>query len=72
MKRYYVKPIIEQCPWDCDVKYGVYDASPKDPEKIHCRLDDPNLILWTYNKLNAEKIAELLEVDDYIHETENK
>lgn len=68
MKKYYVKQIVSISPCEYDRKYGIFMSEPKDPEKIHCKEDDPNLIVWTYDKLIADKIAELLDIDDYMHE----
>ena len=60
MDRYYVKQIEEGM-------YGVFDSRPYNT-KIHCPDDDPNLIVYTYEKIYAEKIAEMLNVDEFIHE----
>lgn len=60
MDRYYVKQIEEDM-------YGVFDSRPYNT-KIHCPDDDPNLIVYTYIEGYAIKIAEILNVDEYIHE----
>lgn len=60
MDRYYVKQIEEDM-------YGIFDSRPYNT-KIHCQDDDPNLILWTYSEGYAIRIAEILNVDEYIHE----
>ena len=43
MDRYYVKQIEEDM-------YGVFDSRPYNT-KIHCPDDDPNLIVYTYEKI---------------------
>ena len=60
MDRYYVKQIEEDM-------YGVFDSRPYNT-KIHCPDDDPNLIVYTHIEGYAIKIAEILNVDEYIHE----
>ena len=67
MNRYYVKPIVEMNPIDSSVRWGVYDGQPKNTG-IHCKETDPNLIVWTYSEITAEKIAELLMIDDFTWE----
>lgn len=68
---YYVKAIVDISPFEYSRTWGVYSKKPEDPEKIHCQDDDPNLLIWTYDELVAHKIAELLDLDDFMHETEN-
>lgn len=68
---YYVKPIVNISTFDYDRKWGVFAKRPEDTTKIHCKDEDANLILWVYDEIVAYKIAELLDVDDYMHETEN-
>ena len=61
MNRYYVKQIDED-------KYGVFDSIPRDDEHVHCKDPEANLIVWCCVELNAEKIAEVLNVDDHIYD----
>lgn len=70
MDRYYVKPIIQINPIDYDEVWGVFDSIPYDETHIHCQDEDANLVVWTYNEGYAHKIAEILNVDEYIHESE--
>lgn len=68
MNRYYVKEIKDDNVFYCDVTWGVFDSHAEDPEKRHCKDELGNLVVWTYEKLAAEKIAEVMNVDQYIHE----
>lgn len=68
MNRYYVKEIPDKNVFYSDVTWGVFDSKPEDPDKRHCKDEFANLVVWTYEKLAAEKIAEVLNVDEYIHE----
>lgn len=68
MKNYYVKPIVQISPCQYDRKYGIFSKQPKDETKIHCKDEDANLVLWVYDEIIAEKIAELLDIDDFINE----
>lgn len=63
MSRYYVKPIVEMNVFDSSVRWGVYEYS--ENTGIHCKETDPNLILWTYSEVSADKIREILEIDDF-------
>lgn len=68
--RYIVKRIQQISPIEIVVKYGVYDNTIVDPDNRHCIGDDPNLnlIVECKSELIAEKIAELLNIDDFIEE----
>ena len=59
MDNYYVEVM--------DNYWGVFYRHPEDPDRRHCKERYPNLVVWTYEKIYADKIAEALNVDDYIH-----
>lgn len=68
MNEYYVEKIEHGNLVHMDIYWGVFRREHSDSEILTKPKSNPNLILWTYDKLYAEKIAELLNVDEYIHE----
>ena len=68
MNEYYVEKIVEENVFDRQVMWGVYRREHSDSEMMTRPKENLNLILWCYEKLAAEKIAEVLNMDDYIHE----
>lgn len=68
MGEYYVEQIVEENAFYRQVKWGVYRKEHSDTEMLNKPKENLNLIVWTYEKLYAEKIAEMLNVDEYIHE----
>ncbi len=47
--------------------WGVFN-DVEDKDHIHCRNKNANLLCLCYCKINAEKIAEVLNVDSFIEE----
>lgn len=68
MNEYYVEKIEHGNSIHMDVRWGVFRREHSDTEMLIKPKNNPNLIVWTYEKLSAEKIAEILNVDDFIHE----
>ena len=68
MGEYYVEQIVEENAFYRQVKWGVYRKEHSDSEMLNKPKHNLNLILWTYERLSAEKIAEVLNADDYIRE----
>lgn len=68
--RYIVKRIQQISPIEMVVTYGVYDNTIVDPDSRHCDNSDfrLNLIVECKSELIAEKIAELLNIDDFTEE----
>lgn len=64
MDEYYV----EKIEYGDLVRWGVFVREHSDTEMLTKPENNLNLILWTYEKIYAEKIAEMLNVDEYIHE----
>lgn len=69
---YYVKALVQVSPIEYNRTYGVFMKRPEDTTHIHCDDEEANMILWTYDELIANKIAELLDIDDYIKEMSDK
>lgn len=68
MNEYYVEKIEHGNSIHMNVRWGVFRREHSDTETLTKPKDNPNLIVWTYEKLSAEKIAEVLNIDDFIHE----
>ena len=68
MEDYYVEQIIEENGFYKQIKWGVFRKEHSDTEMLNKPKDDLNLIVWTYEKIFADKIAEMLNVDEYVHE----
>lgn len=68
MGEYYVEQITEENGFYKQIKWGVYRREHSDSEMLNKPKNNLNLIVWTYEKIYADKIAEMLNVDDYIHE----
>ena len=68
MEEYYVEQIIEENGFYKQIKWGVFRKEHSDTEMLNKPKDDLNLIVWTYEKIFADKIAEMLNVDEYVHE----
>lgn len=68
MKEYYVEKIEHGNSIHMDVRWGVFKRERSDTEMLNKPKNNPNLIVWTYEKLYAEKIAEILNIDEYIYE----
>lgn len=68
--RYIVKRIQQISPIEMVVTYGVYDNTIVDADSRHCDNSDfrLNLIVECKSELIAEKIAELLNIDDFTEE----
>ena len=68
--RYIVKRIQQISPIEMVVTYGVYDNTIVDLDSRHCDNSDfrLNLIVECKSELIAEKIAELLNIDDFTEE----
>lgn len=68
--RYIVKRIQQISPIEMNVTYGVYDNTIVDVDSRHCDNSDfrLNLIVECKSELIAEKIAELLNIDDFTEE----
>ena len=70
-RRFIVKEIITETFPEYRKEYGVYEYV--ENTFIHTKDECANLIVLTYNLLIAEKICELLEVDEFIYiNKENK
>ena len=68
MNEYYVDKIVEENPAYKQIKWGVFRREHSDTEMLNAPKENMNLIVWTYEKVYADKIAEMLNVDEYIHE----
>ena len=68
MEEYYVEQIIEENGFYKQIKWGVFRKEHSDTEMLNKPKDNLNLIVWTYEKIFADKIAEMLNVDEYVHE----
>ena len=68
MNEYYVEKIEHGNSIYTNVYWGVFRREHADSEMLNKLKSNPNLILYTYEKIYAEKIAEMLNVDNYIHE----
>lgn len=68
--RYIVKPIVNITAVEYTRSWGVYDNTVVDPDGRHCISSDPNLnlIVECKSELIAQKIAELLNIDDFTEE----
>ena len=64
MSKYIVRKMQEVSPIEMTVRYGVFDSQPSETG-VHCESLDDNLLIWTHSELIAEKIAELLTIDDF-------
>lgn len=72
MKEYYVEKIEHGNLIHMDVRWGVFRRERSDTEMLNKPKNNPNLIVWTYEKLYAEKIAEILNIDEYSYEKNQK
>lgn len=68
MNEYYVEKIEHGNMVHMDIRWGVFRREHSDTETLNKPKNNPNLIVWTYEKIYAEKIAEMLNVDEYVHE----
>lgn len=68
MNEYYVAKIEHGNSVHMDIYWGVFRQEHSDTEMLNKSKENLNLIVWTYEKIYAEKIAEMLNVDEYIHE----
>ena len=68
MNEYYVAKIEHDNSVHMDIYWGVFRQEHSDTEALNRPKENLNLIVWTYEKIYAEKIAEMLNVDEYIHE----
>ena len=68
--KYVVKPIVNVTAIEYTRMWGVYDNSIAVPDSKHYDNSDPNLnlVVECKSELIAEKIAELLNIDDFIEE----
>ena len=66
--RYIVKRIQQISPIEMVVTYGVYENYATDPDRRHCNDHYANLVVECKSELIAEKIAELLNIDDFTEE----
>lgn len=68
MKRdFIVKPIVTaMSPIEYERMYGVFEHI--EDTHIHCKDELANLIVLCYNESIAEKIRELLEIDEFIYD----
>lgn len=67
MNEYYVEEIVEENGFYRQIKWGVFRREHSDSEMLNKPKENLNLIVWTYEKIYAEKIAEMLNVDEFIH-----
>lgn len=67
MNEYYVEEIVEENGFYRQIKWGVFIREHSDSEMLNKPKENLNLIVWTYEKIYAEKIAEMLNVDEFIH-----
>ena len=69
-EKYIVKPIVNVTAVLYERKWGVYENYVVDPDSRHCDNSDfrLNLVCECKSELIAEKIAELLNIDDFIEE----
>lgn len=69
-EKYIVKPIVHVTAVEYVRTYGVYENYVVDPDGRHCINSDPNLnlVCECKSELIAEKIAELLNIDDFTEE----
>lgn len=70
---YIVKPIIEMTPIMYTRTWGVYNNPPKDEKYIRYKnnIEDVNLIVICHSEIIAQKIAELLNIDEWMEENNN-
>jgi hypothetical protein len=66
--RYYVDTFLEGDYFEREVKYAVYHYVENTFKHIHTNEDLCNLVVVCNTRLIAEKICELLNVDNYIEE----
>ena len=67
-EKYIVKPIVNVTAVEYVRTYGVYENYATDPDRRHCNDHYANLVVECKSELIAEKIAELLNIDDFIEE----
>ena len=69
-EKYIVKPIVNITAVEYVRTYGVYENYVVDPDSRHCDNSDfrLNLVCECKSELIAEKIAELLNIDDFTEE----
>ena len=65
--RYYVKRVQEISPIEMNIKYLVMDSIPENTFK-HCKDPNANMILECDLEITAQKICELLNIEEYIRE----
>lgn len=68
MNEYYVEKIEHGNSIHMDIRWGVFRREHSDTEILNAPKENPNLIVWTYEKIYADKIAEMLNADEFIHE----
>ena len=68
MNEYYVAKIEYGNLVHMDIRWGVFRREHSDTEILNKPKENLNLIVWTYEKIFADKIAEMLNVDEYVHE----
>ena len=66
MNRFIVKEFIEGNYFERETRYGVYEYVENTFKHVHTNEDLCNLVVVCHTKLVAEKICELLNVDNYI------
>ena len=68
MKRYNVRPMIIDSPIEKEKVFGVFDDTIKDYERIHCKEEYPNLIVYCFSESHAKAIANILNEDEKVRE----
>jgi hypothetical protein len=66
--RYIVKEFLEGDYFEREVRYAVYYHVENTFKHIHANEDLCNLVVVCNTRLVADKIAEILNVEDYIQE----
>lgn len=67
MNEYYVEKIEHGNLVHMDICWGVFRREHSDTETLNKPKENLNLIVLTYEKIYADKIAEMLNVDEFIH-----
>ena len=69
-RNFIVKPIVTaMSPLEYERMYGVFEYV--EDIGIHTKDEYADLIVLTYSELIAEKIAELLEADEFMHDNKS-
>lgn len=70
MNKYVVRKMQHVSPIEMTIRWGIFDSRPSE---LGVHFDDPdaNVLIWTYSELVAEKICELLNLDEYSYEYVN-